>query len=120
MKAIIKYSEGEGNVGLGEVAEPRPGPGQAKIEVGAAGICGSDIHAWHGEIAIPMNLPVVLGHEFSGTIVEVGSGFKGLSIGDRVTAETTCESCRQCYHCRTDNYNLCAERHGIGYWYNKS
>ena len=86
MKAIVKYAQGEGNIELGEVEEPHCGPGQAKIEVKAAGICGSDIHIWHSDIAIPMRLPVVVGHEFSGTIVDVGTELKGFSIGDRVSA----------------------------------
>lgn len=118
MKAIVKYSEGEGNVELREVPEPQCGPGQVKIEVKAAGICGSDIHIWHSDIAIPMKLPVVIGHEFSGIIVDAGAEVKDFRVGDRVTAETTFESCERCYHCRSGNYNLCKGRRGIGYWYN--
>jgi L-iditol 2-dehydrogenase len=88
------------------------------IKVKAAGICGSDIHIWHSDIAIPMKLPVTIGHEFSGEIVDVGKGVTDFKLGDRVTAETTFESCEKCRHCRSGNYNLCTGRRGIGYWYN--
>jgi L-iditol 2-dehydrogenase len=118
MKAIVKYTEGEGNIEVRDVEEPQCGPGQVKIEVKAAGICGSDIHIWHSDIAIPMKLPVVIGHEFSGQIVDVGEGVEKFQPGDRVTAETTFESCEKCYHCNSGNYNLCLQRRGIGYWYN--
>ena len=117
MKALVKYAEGKGNVKLAEVPAPRCGSGQVKILVKAAGICGSDIHIWHGDIAIPMKLPVVMGHEFSGVIVETGEQVRDYHLGDRVTAETTFESCGQCRYCRSDNYNLCSQRRGIGYWY---
>lgn len=118
MIGIVKYAQGEGNIELRDVEEPQCGPGQVKIKVKAAGICGSDIHIWHGDIAIPMKLPVIIGHEFSGEIVEVGKQVTDFKSGDRVTAETTFESCEKCYHCRGGNYNLCAGRRGIGYWYN--
>ena len=118
MKGIVKYTEGEGNIEIRDIEEPQCGPGQVKIKVKAAGICGSDIHIWHSDIAIPMKLPVVIGHEFSGEIVDVGKGVTGFKSGDRVTAETTFESCEKCYNCRSGNYNLCTGRRGIGFWYN--
>ena len=118
MQAVVKHAPGEGNVELREVEQPCCGPGQVKIEIKAAGVCGSDIHIWHDDIAIPMRLPVVIGHEFSGVIVEVGKGVEDFAIEDRVTAETTFESCKGCLHCRGGNYNLCADRRGIGYWHN--
>lgn len=118
MKAVVKYSEGEGNIEVREVEEPQCGPGQVKIEVKAAGICGSDIHIWHNSIAIPMRVPVVIGHEFSGQIIVVGKGVENFKPGDRVTAETTFESCEKCSHCNAGNYNLCLRRRGIGFWHN--
>ena len=118
MIGIVKHTEGEGNIELRDVKDPQCGPGQVKIKVKAAGICGSDIHIWHSDIAVPMKLPVVIGHEFSGEIIDIGAGVTGFKSGDRVTAETTFESCQTCYHCRSGNYNLCTGRRGIGYWYN--
>jgi L-iditol 2-dehydrogenase len=118
MKGIVKYAEGEGNIEVRDVEELPCGPGQVKIEVKAAGICGSDIHIWHSDISIPMRYPVVIGHEFSGKIVEVGKGVARFKPNDRVTAETTFESCEKCNHCLSGNYNLCVGRRGIGFWYN--
>ncbi len=69
MKAIVKYTAGKGNVEIRDVAEPVPGAQQVKVEVKAAGVCGSDLHIYHDEIAIPIVPPVVIGHEFSGIVV---------------------------------------------------
>ena len=49
MKAVVKCALGPGNIELREVPEPPPGPGDVKVEVKAAGVCGSDVHLWHGE-----------------------------------------------------------------------
>ena len=116
MKAIVKTASGHGNVVLKEMPEPEPGAGQVKIKVGAAGICGSDIHIFDGDIKIPMKPPVIIGHEFAGTVHTVGEGVEGLAPGDRVTSETAASTCRTCRYCRTGQHNLCDNRRGIGYW----
>ena len=72
MKAVVKYLGGKGNVELRDVPEPTPGPGQVKVEVKAAGVCGSDLHIYHDDIKINIVPPVVMGHEFAGVIVEIG------------------------------------------------
>lgn len=115
MQAVVKYAPGEGHVEIREVAEPTAGPGQVKIEVKAAGVCGSDLHIYYDEIAIPIKPPVIMGHEFSGVIVDLGDGVEGLGIGDRVTCETTAWSCGQCLSCRLGQYNMCASRKVVGY-----
>ncbi len=115
MKAVVKYAPGQGHVELRDVAEPIPGPGQVKVEVKAAGVCGSDLHIYHDEIAIPIVPPVVMGHEFSGVIAQVGAGVKGLHVGERVTCETTAWSCGHCLPCRQGHYNMCANRRVVGY-----
>lgn len=115
MKAIVKYQRGKGNVELQEVPEPHPGSGQVKVEVKAAGVCGSDLHIYHDEIKINIVPPVVMGHEFSGVIVEVGKEVRGYQPGDRVTCETTAESCGVCLQCRTGHYNMCTTRKVVGY-----
>lgn len=115
MEAIIKYARGKGNVEIRDVTEPVPGPGQVKVEVQAAGVCGSDLHIYHDEIAIAIEPPVVMGHEFSGEIVELGAGVDRLSVSDRVTCETTAWSCGQCLHCRLGQTNMCANRKVVGY-----
>jgi L-iditol 2-dehydrogenase len=115
LQAIVKYAPGKGHVEIREVAEPTAGPGQVKVEVKAAGVCGSDLHILHDEIAIPIEPPVIMGHEFAGVVVELGAGVEGLHLGDRVTCETTAWSCGQCLPCRLGHYNMCASRKVVGY-----
>jgi L-iditol 2-dehydrogenase len=115
MKAVVKYAEGPGNIELREVAEPTPGEGEVKIKVEAAGICGSDLHIYKWDIGIPTRVPFVIGHEFSGTITEVGKNVKRLKGGERVTAENSRYVCGYCRYCMTGNYNLCKERKATGY-----
>jgi len=115
VKALVKRARGQGNIDILDVPEPLPGPGQVKIEVKAAGVCGSDLHIYHDEIAIPIVPPVIIGHEFSGVIVEVGSGIERLRAGDRVTSETTAWSCGKCLQCHLGHYNMCAHRQVLGY-----
>jgi len=116
MKALVKYAHGTGNMEIRDVPEPTPGVGEVKIEVKAAGICGSDLHIYHDSIKLLLNPPVVVGHEFCGEISEVGSAVTEYKPGDRVVSETTFETCGTCYQCRTGNYNLCEDRHSIGFY----
>ena len=118
MKAVVKYAHGKGNVELRDVPEPSPGPDEVMIEVKAAGICGSDIHIFDEDIKLPIRPPVIIGHEFSGVIAEVGSSVTKWKPGDRVTSETSAHVCGECLPCRTGNYNVCAEKRLIGYWFN--
>jgi L-iditol 2-dehydrogenase len=117
MKALVKYARGEGNMEIREVPEPFAEANQVKIEVKAAGICGSDVHIYHDEIDIPMEPPFVVGHEFCGIVAEVGAGVTSWHTGDRVTSETAFSVCERCEYCRTGHYNLCKERKGIGFWF---
>jgi L-iditol 2-dehydrogenase len=115
MKALVKYAPGKGNVEIRDVPEPEPGAHQVKVEVKAAGVCGSDLHILNDEIAIPIVPPVIMGHEFSGVIAAVGQGVEHLGVGDRVTCETTAWSCGRCLQCRIGHYNMCANRKVVGY-----
>ena len=103
---------------LREVPEPRPGEGQVKIRVAGTGICGSDLHTYHDDIGIALNPPVITGHEFSGTIAEVGAGVSGWEAGERVVSELGVDSCGSCIHCRAGFPNLCGSRKSGGYWFN--
>ena len=118
MKAIVKYDAGPGNVEIRDVPEPSPAPGQIKIKVEIAGICGSDLHIYHSDIAIPVRPPVVIGHEFSGVITELGEGVEGFEVGERVVSETAFSYCGVCEYCVAGYYNLCNNRRTLGYWYN--
>jgi L-iditol 2-dehydrogenase len=115
LQAVVKYDRGPANVELREVPEPAPSAGQVKVAVKMAGICGSDLHIYHDDIQITIVPPVVMGHEFSGEIVEVGAGVTGFQVGDRVTCETTAVSCGHCPHCRSGRYNMCTTRRVVGY-----
>jgi L-iditol 2-dehydrogenase len=112
MKALMKTAPGEDNLELREIPEPKAGPGQVVIAVAATGICGTDIHIRRGEYACAP--PVVLGHEVSGRIVEVGEGVSALNVGDRVTTETYFHTCGRCRACLEGRINLCPERRSIG------
>jgi L-iditol 2-dehydrogenase len=94
-----------------EVPIPQPGPAEVILKVERAGICGSDVHIYHGVSSIKP--PVVLGHEFSGTIHSAGAEVKGFKVGDRVTAEPGIE-CGHCTYCRSGRYNLCSKLYTIG------
>ena len=118
MKAIVKYAKEPGNMEIREVEEPKPAAGQIKIKVTAAGICGSDLHIYDSDIAIPVRPPVTVGHEFSGVIAELGEGVEGFEVGERVVSETAFSYCGVCEACREGYYNLCPDRKTLGYWYN--
>lgn len=118
MLALLKEAPGAGNVKLKEVPEPIAGLGQVRIAVKAAGICGSDIHILHDDIKLVVKPPVVMGHEFSGFIDQIGEGVEGWHVGDRVTAETTVRTCGKCISCRTGYYNRCANKEILGYVHN--
>lgn len=115
MKAVVKYANQDGCTEIRDVPVPTIGPTDVLVEVAYTGICGSDPHMHHQNVSYPVNVPLILGHEFAGTIVEVGAEVKGWSVGDRVTAETHAQYCGHCYLCRTNRYHLCRERKGFGF-----
>jgi len=118
MKGVVKYARGNGFVELRQVEEHPPGPDQVKIEVKASGICGSDLHIYHDTINYNIRTPVVLGHEFSGVVVEKGAEVGDeVSVGDRVTGEPSIYICGRCEYCLSEHYNLCSERQVMGYWH---
>ncbi len=114
MLGLVKYGHGIGMVELREVEVPKAEPGEVLIEVKAASICGSDIHIYRDEH--PYWPPMVLGHEFSGQIAEVGEGVDGWAVGDRVVSETRTATCGVCRQCQTGYPQLCRNKRppGIG------
>lgn len=112
MKGVAKLAPGEGNVGLLDVPIPALQAGHVLIEVKATGVCGTDIHIYHGEYA--SNPPVIMGHEVAGVVAEVGQGVTNCRAGDRVTCETYFYVCGQCDFCRSGLPNLCPQRKSIG------
>jgi len=110
--AVMKVASGPGQVEAREAPEPHAEVGQVRIEVAAAGICGTDLHIHDGEFRV--RPPVVMGHEVSGRIVAVGPDVAEVEVGDRVTTETYFSTCGRCRYCRDGHTNLCAERCSIG------
>ncbi|WP_328744117.1 2,3-butanediol dehydrogenase [Streptomyces sp. NBC_00285] len=114
MKAAIWY--GAKDVRVEDVPVTPPRPGEVTIEVAYCGICGSDLHEYaDGPHAIPVGdphpesgvaAPLVLGHEFCGTVTEVGGGVTGVVPGDRVAVEPHYR-CGTCPRCLAGEYNIC-------------
>jgi L-iditol 2-dehydrogenase len=113
MKALVKTQKGQGFIEVRDVPEPVPGPGEVKIRVAACGVCGSDIHVRHD--SFPYWPPVILGHEFTGTVVELGAQCERFKEGDRVVAEPHTRACGHCYLCRTGNIQICSEKRSPGW-----
>ncbi len=99
---------------LVEIDAPRPKEGEALIKVERVGICGTDIHIWHGHFS-KTRPPVTLGHEFSGTVAEVGPGVEGWEKGARVTVESAAHYCGNCTYCEEGFTNVCEGRLAFGY-----
>jgi len=114
MMALVKTAKGEGHLELREVPKPRVKTGHVLIKPEAVGICGSDLARYTGKL-VDYEPPVVLGHEFSGTIAEVGESVTQLSPGDKIVCETHGTFCGSCYFCMTGQHALCSARKGIGY-----
>ena len=87
---------------------PSPSDGEVLVRILSVGVCGSDVHYYeHGRIGeFVVRSPLVLGHESSGQIVEVGEGVSSARVGERVAIEPG-EPCRRCDQCRAGRYNLC-------------
>ena len=117
MKALLKYAPGDGNVEIRDVDEPIARDDQVKIEVAFGGVCGTDIHVLHDSFRnYP---PVILGHELSGTVVEIGRQVQGVSRGRRVAVlGATTVTCGECEHCRSGYFIFCAQRRGMGHGVN--
>jgi 2-desacetyl-2-hydroxyethyl bacteriochlorophyllide A dehydrogenase len=113
MEAVQIQAPGE--VRFVEMETPTPGPGEVLIEVAAVGVCGTDLHIYHGEYE--GRYPIVPGHEFSGTVAAVGEGVKGYRPGDRVTADPNIP-CNRCPACQRNAPNQCHDLAAIGVTHN--
>lgn len=117
MKGLVKFDFGPDYTELRtNLKEPSAGPGQVKIKVDTATICGSDVHVLFDILKADgrYKMPVILGHEGSGVVVEVGEGVNQYREGDRVVSETTFSTCKHCEYCYESLYNCCSERVGLG------
>ena len=94
-----------GHIEFQRVAEPVPGPGEILLRIRKIGVCGSDIHVWHGQHPFTP-YPVVQGHEYSGEVVSVGQGVTGIRPGMKATAAPQIV-CGVCKPCQRGDYHIC-------------
>jgi D-arabinose 1-dehydrogenase-like Zn-dependent alcohol dehydrogenase len=103
MRAMV--FTGVGNpLELRELSIPHPGPKQVLIKVAACGICRTDLHIVDGELKLP-KLPLVLGHQIAGTIIELGEEVSDFKVGDRIGVPWLGGSCGVCTYCRAGKEN---------------
>jgi L-iditol 2-dehydrogenase len=114
VKALVKFAPGNGNVEIRDVPEPPCSKDQIKLEIGFCGVCGTDIHVLHDTFRnYP---PVILGHEFAGTVVEIGENVKGISEGERGAGlGATAATCGKCQYCLSGHFVFCPSRRGMGH-----
>jgi threonine 3-dehydrogenase len=114
MKALVKKERRPG-IWLDEIAEPKVGPNDVLIKIAKTAICGTDMHIykWDAWAQKTIPVPMAVGHEYYGHVVEIGSEVAGLKVGDRVSGEghITCGYCR---NCRAGRRHLCRNSVGVG------
>ena len=114
MKAIIKKERSPG-IWMSDVSEPKIGPNDVLIKLKKTAICGTDVHIykWDEWAQRTIPVPMTIGHEFMGEVVELGAAVNGFQIGDRVSGEghITCGFCR---NCRAGRRHLCTDTVGVG------
>ena len=102
-----------GEIIFREIPKPEPASDEVVVKIMKIGVCGSDIHVYHGKHPFT-KYPVTQGHEVSGCVVSVGSDVHDLSVGQKVTIEPQVY-CGKCYPCRHGKYNLCEELKVMGF-----
>ena len=107
---LSAISRTPGRVEVEEIPLPRPAAGEVLLRVARCGICGSDLHWYHGKYAVPRVCP---GHEISAVVAEVGAGVTGVRSGDRVAVEGL-RSCGGCARCRSGQTQRCSRTQMIG------
>lgn len=111
MKAAI--CSGIGQIELQDVPRPTPGPGEVLVKIKSVGVCGSDVDGYRGKHPM-IGYPIILGHECSGTIADVGPGVDSSRLGEPVTVEPFF-TCDVCPFCLEGTYNFCADLKIIGH-----
>ncbi|MCW5953012.1 MAG: L-threonine 3-dehydrogenase [Propionibacteriaceae bacterium] len=114
MRALVKSAAGPG-LELIDRPEPECGPGQVKLRVLRAGLCGTDLHleSWDEWAAETVRPPLVIGHEFYGEVVEVGADVQGIEVGARASGEGHLV-CGRCRNCRAGRRQMCIRTIGLG------
>lgn len=97
-----------------EMPAPPVGPTDVLVRVAAAGICGTDVHIYHGDKgSAEVKPPVVLGHEFSGVVEQVGEAVSSVRMGDHVTIDPNIY-CGKCHYCKIGKKQLCENLYAVG------
>ena len=111
----IRKPRAEPGLALEEVPVPVPGDDEVLVRVEAASICGTDLHIfrWDDWASNRIQPPLTLGHEFAGTVVEVGRAVRHVAVGDYVSAESHV-TCGMCFHCRTGQAHMCEHTQILG------
>lgn len=108
------YFLGDKTFKVRTIPEREPSEGEVLIKVAACGVCGTDIHIYHGgKASAEVKTPVILGHEFAGVIVKVGAKVEGLLVGDHVTIDPNIY-CAKCHFCQIGKKQLCKSLQAIG------
>ncbi len=108
------YFLGNGKFEVREEPIPSIGPDDVLIKVAACGICGTDVHIYHGDKgSAAVHPPVVLGHELSGTVMKTGANVKTLAEGDHVSVDPNCY-CGKCHYCQIGKKQLCTNLNAVG------
>lgn len=115
MIGLVNFSIEPNSVELREVPIPEIGEGDVLLKVEAAAICGSDLHQYKGKQSWKVNFPVILGHEFAGSVARLGGRVHGFKEGDRVVSETAAHLPPDSAYLRRGLYNLDPQRLGFGY-----
>ena len=115
MKAAVFYGSTwpQTPMAIEEVPKPTVGPNDVLVKVAACGMCRTDLEYLKGEIRTPKAPPIILGHEPSGTVVEVGAEVPGIEVGQKVLIATLIP-CRSCQMCRKGRENLCSSATIVG------
>ncbi len=113
--AVVNFSPIQGSVEIREVIRPIINENEVLLEVVNVGVCGSDLHQWTSDHSWPVNYPIVLGHEFGGHIIEIGSQVTQWKEGDRVVSETAAIIDTSNPMSKIGLYNLDPTRQGFGY-----
>ena len=117
MRALVKYAPGKGNVEVRDVPIRRPEADEILIKVKYCGICGTDLHIYADEF--PNTPPVVMGHEYCGTIAEVGEKVRDQwRVGERVVGELHTGACGKCPLCLAGKPHICDSKLALGSKYN--
>ncbi len=109
MKAAMYVGPKE--INIQEVARPSVGPNDVLLKIHSVGICGTDLHIYHGGTVVKPG--TIIGHEFSGEVVQVGNMVSNFSVGDRVVAEHVI-TCHKCYYCLRGKPELCLKAEVLG------